>query len=62
MEEDCYFEVIDDDGKQRMSAKCIDCCKGKEENKFFWQGSRRGCGQYKVVCESCKKVIYDPNK
>jgi hypothetical protein len=62
MSEDCYFEIIDDNGKRRMSAKCVSCCKDKEEGKFFWQGSKRGYGKYEVVCETCNKSIFDPNK
>jgi hypothetical protein len=54
MYEDCFFEIITDNGKKRMSAKCVPCCKDNQDNKFFWQGSKRGYGQYDVVCENCK--------
>ena len=60
MEQDCFFEIINDNGKMRMSAKCVDCCKENTNDKFFWQGSKRGYGKYKVVCEKCNKLIYDP--
>lgn len=45
-----------------MSPNCVECCKGNENNKFFWQGSKRGYGEYKVICDTCKKIIYDPSK
>ena len=60
MKQDCFFEIIEDNGKKRMSPKCVECCKGKEENKFFWQGSIRGYGPYEVICEICKKIIHTP--
>ena len=60
MANDCYFEIIDDNGIKRMGAKCVDCSKDNMEYKFFWQGSKRGYGKYQVVCENCKKTIYNP--
>jgi hypothetical protein len=62
MYEDCFFEIITDNGKKRMSAKCVPCCKDNQDNKFFWQGSKRGYGQYDIVCENCKKIIYEAKK
>ena len=62
MSEDCCFEIISDNGKQRMGAKCMSCCQENKDNKFFWQGSKKGYGKYEVVCEICNKVIHNPDK
>ena len=29
---------------------------------YFWQGSTRGYGEYKITCNKCNKLIHEPEE
>lgn len=62
---DCYFylniDVPEDD--RFMETYCSECTSKLQLNEvFFWQGSIRGYGDYKIDCKNCKISIHDPEE
>jgi hypothetical protein len=52
--EDCYFFVTE---KKTMSAVCLTCHK-KEGQGWFWEGKKKGYGDYDLKCSSCGNILH----
>lgn len=62
---DCYFylDMEEPEDTRIMQTFCIECAEDMQLNgSFFWQGSARGYGEYKIECNKCKKTIHIPEE
>lgn len=62
---DCYFylDMNVSEDIRRMQCFCTECVESLNlEGAYFWQGSTRGFGEYKITCEKCQVVIHDPEE
>lgn len=58
MDKDCFYivEILEDE--QYIRAICTECRElHYPQNGWFWEGSKRGYGQWNVTCNHCKKQI-----
>ncbi len=62
---DCYFYLDENvpEDIRIMQTFCVDCMEKLQYNEaFFWQGSMRGYGAYKITCQNCNTVIHEPEE
>lgn len=62
---DCYFylDMNIPEENRFMQTFCVDCMRESTiQEALFWQGSMRGYGEYKIVCNKCKKLIHEPEE
>ena len=59
---DCYFylDMQEPEDTRFMQTFCVECMHEMNfQEVFFWQGSIRGYGEYKVTCNKCQKLIHE---
>lgn len=62
---DCYFylDMDEPEDSRCMQCFCTECIDSMNfEGAYFWQGSIRGYGEYKISCRKCNKIIHDPEE
>lgn len=56
MSADCFFIIPDE--TTPITAICLKCMPEPQENAYFWNGSKKGYGNYDLNCCICKEVIH----
>jgi hypothetical protein len=62
---DCYFylDINEPEDTRLMQTFCVDCMYVLNfKEAYFWQGSTRGYGEYKITCNKCNKLIHEPEE
>jgi len=61
----CYFHMNMEEPEETrfVQSFCEACAQASDlKDAYFWQGSIRGYGQYKISCTKCNIQIYNPEE
>jgi DNA-directed RNA polymerase subunit RPC12/RpoP len=57
----CFFTVVIKNGKETISAICLECQKSKKNNGLYWDKDFNE-EETQINCHYCQKIIYKNEK